>query len=140
MPNRDEGLVFPNSLELKGRDRVKGTICPESVSAMNCGWPMHDGASRRQIFEKRTCLSLSGAFAVADCVLGIITIGDCRRSKNPGSQARFCLSQRFVRQGGRVIDGSVIDTVGAGGIPEADRSRNSPLSAFRPRGCGLCRA
>jgi hypothetical protein len=91
MPNRDEGLVFLNSLELKGRDRVKGTICPESVSTMTCGWPMHDGASRRQIFEKRTCFSRSGAFAVADCILGLIAIGDCRRSKNPGSQARFCL-------------------------------------------------
>jgi hypothetical protein len=34
MPNRGEGLVFPNWLELKGRDRVKGTICPESVSTM----------------------------------------------------------------------------------------------------------
>jgi hypothetical protein len=26
MPNREEGLVFPNSLELQGRDRVKATI------------------------------------------------------------------------------------------------------------------
>jgi hypothetical protein len=28
MPNRDEGWVFPNSLELKGRDRVQRDDLP----------------------------------------------------------------------------------------------------------------
>jgi hypothetical protein len=100
MPNRDEGLVFPNLLELKGRDRVKGTICPESVSTMKRGWPMHDGASRRQIFEKRTFLPRSGAFAVPDCILGIIAISRLPKIKESRLSGTF-LSMTKIRQAGR---------------------------------------
>src|ERR1700758_614173 len=44
---------------------------------------MHADASARQIFEKRTCLSFSGAFAVPDCILGIIAISPLPKTKEP---------------------------------------------------------
>jgi hypothetical protein len=139
MPNRDEGLVFPSSLELEGRDRVKGTICPDSVSTMKCDWPMHDDASQRQIFEKRTSLSLSGAFAVPDCILGIIAISRFPKIKESWLSGTF-LSVTKIRQARRVIDGSVIDTVGAGRFLKLIDAGPGLYRLSVQGGCGLCRA
>lgn len=71
----------------------KGRFCPTSVFTMKCCWPMHDGASWRHIFEKRTGLSFRAHFAVPDCIPGIIAIRDCRRPKKAGSQACCCFDK-----------------------------------------------
>jgi len=68
MPNRDENLVFPNLLELKGR------------------------LDRRNFFVE---------WARVSSIVGL--------------SGRF-LSVTKIRQARRFIDGSVIDTVGAGGF------------------------
>jgi hypothetical protein len=82
---------------------------------MKCGWLIHDGASRRQVFEKRTGLSFSRAFLVPDRILGIIAISRLPKTKESCLSGRF-LSEAKGRQARRFIGGSVIDTVGARGF------------------------
>ena len=67
------------------------------------------------MFEKRTGLSCSSAFAVPDCILGIIAISRLPKTKESCLSSRF-LSVTKIRQARRLIDGSVIDTVGAEGF------------------------
>jgi hypothetical protein len=62
---------------------------PGFVSTMKCSWPVRGSASRRQVFEKRTRLSFSRAFAVPDCILRIIEISRLSELRNLVSHARF---------------------------------------------------